>query len=290
MAALIVWASAGCGAAARAGRDTGQDSAPDHATDSAPVTAVHEAAVTKEDRRAAETRWTDQGGMAAVAHDDARGDLAQPPWTGGGSIARTVGRLYVTSADGTSGACTATVVGTRTVVTAGHCVRTSAEGVSSRAATWDENLYFVPGYRNGAAPHGGFTVRRVRMAADWQTDGLDVAMLEMNPAPDGRTVSEVTGAQPIAFSARSGAPAHFFGYPYTNRVLHCSGPVAPEAGGALLRIPCVMGVGSSGGPYLSGGAAGGRVVAVNVSSDAEASYGTALGAFARGLYRDSEHD
>ncbi|MFJ4716673.1 trypsin-like serine peptidase [Streptomyces sp. NPDC088785] len=281
VAVAVVWGAVGCGAAAQAGPDGPQGAV---ARDAAPVTAVHEAAATKRDRRAVEAHWTG-GGTAEVARADATHDPVQPPWTGGGTISRTVGRLYATSADGTSGACTATVVGTRTVVTAGHCVRTAADGVPARAATWDRNLYFVPGYRKGAAPYGGFTVRRVRMAADWRTDGLDVAMLTMNPGPDGRDIAGATGAQPIAFDARPAAPAHFFGYPYTDRVLHCSGAPTRTAGGALVRIPCLMGVGSSGGPYLSGG----RVVAVNVASDADASYGTALGPFARTLYRDAEH-
>ncbi|MFF4444258.1 trypsin-like serine peptidase [Streptomyces sp. NPDC001502] len=252
-------------------------------------TVVHDDAGAESERIEAEEHWAG-GGMAAVARMDAKDDLVQPAWTGGGSIARTVGRLYASGADGGSGACTATVVGIRTVITAAHCVRTSVEGAPARAATWDKGLYFVPGYQEGAGPHGGFTVRRVRMAEDWQKDGQDVAMLEMNPGPDGRNISEVTGAQPISFTARPSAPTHFFGYPYTDRILHCSGVTAWAAGKTLLRVPCVMGRGSSGGPYVAGDAAGeGVVVAVNVSSDEDASYGTALGAFAQSLYQQSEH-
>nr|WSX54222.1 trypsin-like serine protease [Streptomyces sp. NBC_00974] len=252
-------------------------------------TVVHDGSTTEEDRRWVDTHWT-AGGMAEVADADAKDNLVQPAWTGGGSISRTVGRLYgMSGVDGGSGACTATVVGVRTVITAGHCVRTSTEGSPARAAAWDRNLYFVPGYQGGSGPHGGFTVRRVRMAEDWGADGRDVAMLEMNPGADGRNISDVVGAQPISFTAAPGASGHFFGYPYTDRVLHCSGVTAWAAGTALVRIPCHMGVGSSGGPYLSGDPAVGSVVAVNISGDAGASYGTALGAFAQDLYRQSEH-
>ncbi|MFE2875146.1 trypsin-like serine peptidase [Streptomyces roseus] len=250
---------------------------------------VHDGAITEEDRRAVETHWAG-GGLAVVADADAKEDLVQPAWTGGGSIARTVGRLFASSGvGGGPGACTATVVGVRTVITAGHCVRTSTDRSPARAAAWDRNLYFVPGYQGGSGPHGGFTVRRVRMAEEWQSDGRDVAMLEMNPGADGRNISEVVGAQPISFTAALGASGHFFGYPYTDRVLHCSGVTTWAAGGALVRIPCRMGAGSSGGPYLSGDSAAGRVVAVNISGDANTSYGTALGAFAEGLYQQSEH-
>ncbi|MET9463861.1 trypsin-like peptidase domain-containing protein [Streptomyces sp. NPDC006544] len=278
-AALVLWGSTGCGPAATAGRDGPPPAGA--------RTVVHDAATTEEGRRGVEARWVD-GGMAAVARDDAKDGLVQPAWTNGGSIARTVGRLYASGTNGGSGACTATVVGVRTVITAAHCVRTPAEGAPAQAATWDEDLYFVPGYQNGAGPHGGFTVRRVRMAEDWQRYGRDVAMLEMNAGPDGRNISEATGAQPVSFTAEPGAPAHFFGYPYTDRVLHCSGVTTWAAGKTLLRVPCLMGMGSSGGPYVSGDPAQGSVVAVNISGDGDASFGTALGAFAHGLYQQSE--
>ncbi|RSS57409.1 hypothetical protein EF909_15735 [Streptomyces sp. WAC01280] len=280
-AALVLSGAVGCGPATTAGSS---GTAPAEVS-----TVVHDGATTKEDRRTVEAHWAG-GGMAGVASTDAKDDLVQPAWTGGGSIARTVGRLYALSGvGGGPGACTATVVGIRTVITAAHCVRTSAEGSSARAAAWDRNLYFVPGYQGGSGPHGGFTVRRVRMAEDWQADGLDVAMLEMNPGADGRNISEVVGAQPISFTATPGASGHFFGYPYTDRVLHCSGVTTSAAGTALVRIPCHMGMGSSGGPYLLGDESAGSVVAVNISGDADASYGTALGTFAQDLYRQSEH-
>ncbi|MCX5308852.1 trypsin-like peptidase domain-containing protein [Streptomyces sp. NBC_00160] len=278
-AVLTLAGSTGCGPLLTEGRD---GPAP---ADTGIV--VHDEAGRVEDRRAAEDHWTG-GGIAAVARLDAKDDLVQPAWQGGGSIARTIGRVYASGADGGSGACTATVVGRRTVITAAHCVRTSVEGAPASKATWDQGLYFVPGYENGAGPAGGFTVRRVRMAEDWERYGRDVAMLEMNPGPDGRNISEFTGVQPISFTAKPGTEANFFGYPYTNRVLYCSGVTTWTERNTLLRVPCVMGRGSSGGPYLSGDPAEGSVVAVNVISDDEASYGTALGAFAQRLYEESE--
>lgn len=256
-----------------------------------PEIAVHDAAVTKQDRTRVETYWTGTG-IPDLALGDAIGDYVQPEWTEGGVTTRTVGRLYAQNAGGDLGACTATVVGTNTVITAAHCVRTSDDGEPARSATWDQQLYFVPGYHDGTSPYGGFTVRRVRMAEEWQDEGLDVAVLEMNPGADGRTISEVTGVQRISFTAGSGTRTHFFGYPYTSRLLHCEGDSRRDRrGSALLRIPCAMGVGSSGGPYIVDldTAEAGSVVAVNISGDETVSYGTALGSFARRLYAQSEN-
>ncbi|MER6315436.1 trypsin-like serine protease [Streptomyces sp. NPDC001581] len=250
---------------------------------------AHDAALSAAEQQQVERYWVSHG-IAGMARAERSEDFVQPEWDQGGVIAQTVGRIYVTG--GQDAACTATVVGTNTVVTAAHCVRTPLSGGSSKTATWDENLYFVPGYRDGQSPYGGFTVRRVHMAEDWQADGNDVAMLEMNHAANGRTVSGTVGAQRIAFGAKPGNPTHQFGYPYTSRVLHCEGPgKQPRLAPKLFRIPCLMGVGSSGGPYIVDldPAGMGTVVAVNVSGDDSHSYGTALGPLAARLYAQSEH-
>lgn len=281
-AGVLLIGVAGCGLVPHASRPAG--GGPTEAK----ITA-HEAALTATEQQHVEQYWAGRG-IAAMARTDRSGAFVQPEWDKGGAIARTVGRIYVTGAQ--DAACTATAVGTNTVVTAAHCVRTTLPDGSSRTATWDKNLYFVPGYRDGQSPHGGFTVRRVHMAEDWQADGSDVAMLEMNPAADGRSVSAVVGAQKIAFGAKPGGSTHQFGYPYTSRVLHCEGPgTQPGDAPRFLRIPCRMGVGSSGGPYIVDldPAGIGTVVAVNVSSDAAYSYGTALGPVAGRLFTQSEH-
>ncbi|MFE2374512.1 hypothetical protein [Streptomyces sp. NPDC059398] len=117
---------------------------------------------------------------------------------------------------------------------AAPCVRTSDGGGSFRSATWDHQLYFLPGYHDGESPYGGFTVRRVRMAEERQGEGLDVAVLEVNSSDDGKSISEVTGVQGISFTAEPGTRTHFFGYPYTNRDLYCDGADSQEYRGSAL--------------------------------------------------------
>ncbi|MEV7446720.1 trypsin-like serine protease [Streptomyces sp. NPDC091204] len=281
-AGVLLVSVAGCGPYSHTARTAGAGAAEQQVL-------AHDAALSTAEQQQVEQYWVGHG-IARMTKTERSEDFVQPEWDKGGAIALTVGRIYSTG--GRDAACTATVVGTNTVVTAAHCVRTSLSDGSSRTATWDENLYFVPGYRDGQSPYGGFTVRRAHMAEDWQTDGNDVAMLEMNPAADGRTVAAVVGAQKIAFGAKPGNPTHQFGYPYTSRVLHCEGPgTQPWREPELIRIPCLMGVGSSGGPYIVDldPAGMGTVVAVNVSSADSHSYGTALGPLAGRLYAESEH-
>ncbi|MFD3547116.1 trypsin-like serine peptidase [Streptomyces sp. NPDC058655] len=282
-AGVLLACVAGCGPVSHAAKTT-EDGAAE------PKIIAHEAALHAAEQQQVDQYWMSQG-IASMATADRSGNFVQPEWDKGDAIARTVGRIYVTG--GQDAACTATVVGANTVVTAAHCVRTTLSDGSSQTATWDKNLYFVPGYRDGRSPHGGFTVRRVHMAEDWQADGNDVAMLEMNPAADGRSVSGVAGAQRIAFGVEPGGrTTQQFGYPYTARVLHCEGPgTQPRRAPHLLRIPCRMGVGSSGGPYIVdlSPAGIGTVVAVNVSGDDTYSYGTALGPLASRLFAQSEH-
>ena len=60
----------------------------------------------------------------------------------------TVGKLFFTDEDNINRTCTASVIGKRIVVTAGHCVY---PGNSKRQNT---NFYFIPGYLDGSSWSG----------------------------------------------------------------------------------------------------------------------------------------
>jgi V8-like Glu-specific endopeptidase len=63
---------------------------------------------------------------------------------------KTIGKLWFTKSNGTTGVCTGTMVELGIVATAGHCIH-SGNGANSG---WSYNFQFSPAYRNGVAPYG----------------------------------------------------------------------------------------------------------------------------------------
>ncbi|MFE3168952.1 trypsin-like serine peptidase [Streptomyces sp. NPDC059224] len=198
-------------------------------------------------------------------------------WTHGGAVEKNVGRLFFTFSDGYDGSCTATVVTSvnrSTVITAAHCLR----GVGSPSVddTWNHNFYFVPGYRNGTKPLGGFSVRTMATSSRWDTDpdttessdvaaaGYDAGLLVANSNAGGHPIEDVTGSQHIGFGEPvEGEFVHAFGYPayglndpgdkyVGSRMIHCAGTSHPGPKVPLLwGETCDMSAGSSGGPHLA---------------------------------------
>ncbi|MEU8960535.1 hypothetical protein AB0C89_02350 [Streptomyces sp. NPDC048491] len=233
-------------------------------------------------------------GADDLSQQDPRAATTGQVWGGKGQITKSVGRLFrVThfvnldngNLETQDRSCTATVVKSpsrSTVVTAAHCMidhpyfknDDETQGKDTSRPVWDTGVYFVPGYRDGAQPMGGFTVRTAYAAKSYLDHvdmGSDVAMLTINPAPDGRPIAAVTGAQNIAFNTHR-IPGQFtynFGYysegwripgqgtpqPWeTGQLLgYCAGPVSqdierPQDGQWGMR--CDLKAGSSGGPHL----------------------------------------
>ncbi|MFB7469425.1 trypsin-like serine peptidase [Kitasatospora sp. NPDC056184] len=299
---------------------------------------THSGATTAEERDRIDAYWTpDRMRLAGalipeitpVPEDDHTPEDPRPlpadtpdagaVWTHGGAVNRSVGRLFFTFSDGYDGSCTATVVAATnrsTVITAAHCLR----GVGAPAAddTWRHNLYFVPGYRNGTKPLGGFSVRSMATSSQWDADpggttsdqvaaaGHDAGILVVNRSADGRRVADVTGSQQIAFTRPvEGEFVHAFGYPkdrlndpagkYTgSRMIHCAGPARPGTAVPLLwGESCDMSHGASGGPHFTRfdpRTGTGTVVGVTTTDEELAGgppgtlYATRLGDSARRLY------
>ncbi|MEU3345455.1 trypsin-like peptidase domain-containing protein [Streptomyces sp. NPDC006700] len=180
--------------------------------------------------------------------------------------------------------CTASVVHSPQrdlVVTAAHCL------------SGDSDLVFVPGYRDGRAPYGVWTVKRRFLPDGWtahQDEDSDMAFAVIAPQ-DGKGVEDAVGANRLLTGAATGATAvTLTGYPDSREVpISCTN--RPRAhSGPQQRIDCPEFTGgTSGSPWINGdqevvGVLGGHEAG---GSTADTSYSVVLGAAAAQLYKDA---
>ncbi|MFJ3903278.1 trypsin-like serine peptidase [Streptomyces sp. NPDC090025] len=175
------------------------------------------------------------------------------PWTGGGAVVKTSGRVFFTF-QGRTASCSGNAVTSQnasTVITAGHCVKYQG--------AWHTNWVFVPAYDNGNAPYGQWTASRTLTTPQWEASeemNYDVGAAVVAPL-NGRTLTSVTGAQGLQFNGAYNKPMYAFGFPAAapydgTRLIHCSGNSSKDF---LLTqdhgLGCNMTGGSSGGPWFS---------------------------------------
>ena len=115
-----------------------------------------------------------------------------------------VGALFTTSPTGLSVSghfCTASVVNSPAgdvVMTAAHCV----SGLTPR------QFVFVPGYRNGRAPYGVWSVIRVVVDQAWSSSASiddDVAFLVVKQPGTNASLQSLTGGERLGFGQPVGA-------------------------------------------------------------------------------------
>lgn len=190
--------------------------------------------------------------IAGAARSHARGRA----WTAGGTVARTLGRVFFTTKDGSPASCSGDVVTSANrsvVVTAGHCVRN--EGA------WTGAWVFVPGYHDGERPYGTWPATLLVTTPQWQksedTD-YDVGMAVIAPQ-NGKRLADAVGAQAIGFGTKRGRWVAAFGYPAEGRYdgekpVYCTGGAGPDRTGAGhdQALACDQTGGSSGGPWFTG--------------------------------------
>jgi protein-S-isoprenylcysteine O-methyltransferase Ste14 len=184
---------------------------------------------------------------------------------------RLHGILFI-SFGSSNGACSATVVTSRNrsvILTAAHCVvQPAVEG--SSPALWATNVLFVPGYRNGVAPLGGYVATTGRASFAWVTTGdlsVDVGAFTLEPQA-GVPVETALGSRGVSFNRPLGTYKknktrfQVFGYPAEpsafydgERLILCNSAFAGFQ--FIFTSPvviCSMKEGSSGGGFvLSGG-------------------------------------
>ncbi|GAA3038819.1 peptidase [Streptosporangium longisporum] len=185
-----------------------------------------------------------------------RGTAARPsngaPWTRGGAIATTTGRVFFTY-QGRNASCSASAVTSEnrsTVITAGHCVR--------MGGAFHGNWVFVPGYRNGERPHGTWVATTLYTTPQWNNSedvNHDVASAVVAPL-NGRSLTDVVGGQGISFNQQRRRQMHSFGYPAGapydgSKLVYCAGRAFDDFMMTRdLGLNCTMTGGSSGGPWF----------------------------------------
>lgn len=196
-----------------------------------------------------------KGGPAARKRPRAGSNLGGP-WTGGGTVVKTTGKVFMTL-DGVDYQCSGSVVPAANkslVTTAGHCVN---EGPGAFVT----NFEFIPGYQNGQAPYGEWAATEVGTTNQWSQQGdfnYDVGFAVVAPL-NGAYLSDAVGSQNIGFNQARGQQAYAFGYPaespYNGQVLdYASGVTGNDTLGGSndLSLKTDMTGGCSGGPWFQG--------------------------------------
>ncbi|MEV0405847.1 trypsin-like peptidase domain-containing protein [Actinoallomurus sp. NPDC050550] len=221
------------------------------------------------------------------------------PWISSGAVRVTTGKVFFTINGGDYVCSAGTIAGANRdlVVTAGHCVQDAA-------GAWARNWLYVPGYDQGRRPYGAFTARHLFVPAAWSgrhDENSDVAIVAL-AAAGGRHVTDVVGAQTVAFDQPRGAVVYGFGYPTGGhydgeRLAYCSGRTYPDRHRLTQDqgLRCDMSEGASGGPWLAGfDLVTGRGVVTSVNSfkysdDPATMYGPYFDAAVRRVYEQAQH-
>ncbi len=175
------------------------------------------------------------------------------PWTGGGDVVATSGRVFFTYG-GRTASCSGNAVTSAnrsTVMTAGHCVK--LEG------NWHTNWVFVPAYHDGQAPYGRWSASELLATPQWVASediNYDIGAAVVDPL-DGQLLTDVVGGQGLAFNTGYNVDMYAFGFPAAapydgESLIYCSGTTFQDF---LLSsdhgMSCDMTGGSSGGPWFT---------------------------------------
>ncbi|OKI05045.1 peptidase [Streptomyces sp. CB02923] len=175
------------------------------------------------------------------------------PWTGGGAVTNTAGRVFFTY-QGRSASCSGNAVTSAnksTVITAGHCVKLNG--------AWHTDWVFVPGYHDGQAPYGKWAASKTLATPQWTASeniNYDIGAAVVAPV-GGQQLTDVVGGQGLAFNTGYNKPMYAFGYPAAapydgSKLIYCSGNTIKDPLFSTDHgLSCNMTGGSSGGPWFT---------------------------------------
>ncbi|CAF0936051.1 unnamed protein product [Didymodactylos carnosus] len=174
-----------------------------------------------------------------------------------GLMAYTTGKVFWSEGNGWYGECSGSVTKSDNadlIITAAHCVYDDTTGFRT-----DKNWVFVPQYTNGNAPFGIWPARYQTILASYSENkdyNDDVGMVLLSTV-NGQHIQDVVGSQNVAFNLPRDTIIYSFGYPKNlangETLQYCSGQALDSVWGNGYigqTIPCLMGGGCSGGPWL----------------------------------------
>ncbi|ADJ43165.1 hypothetical protein AMES_1343 [Amycolatopsis mediterranei S699] len=156
--------------------------------------------------------------------------------------------------------CSASVVHSTAgdlVLTAAHCVR--------------GGMTFAPGYHDGVAPFGMWTVTSVAVAGGWTASAdpdLDFAFLTVRQSGNPASLESLTGANVLGTNRGFEHRITLTGYPdTTDSPVVCAGNTT-RSGDYQQRVACPgFPDGTSGGPWVTGGAVIGVIGGYQLGGD-----------------------
>jgi V8-like Glu-specific endopeptidase len=136
------------------------------------------------------------------------------------------------------------------VVTAAHCVYSASDG------SYDTDIAFVPGYRDGADPYGVWTPSKIIVPQQWMDDGdpdYDVAFLIVHQNGSSRRIQDAVGADALGTGGSPAALTQVVGYPDdTEQPITCTN-YTKQFSATQVEFDCAgYPGGTSGGPFLTG--------------------------------------
>ena len=188
--------------------------------------------------------------LAAAAKSLHRRAPSAPAVLRGGQVfggTPAVGALFTMSAGQLRGhECTASVVASPAgdlVITAAHCVSSTG------------HYGFAPGYHNGLAPHGIWTVSKVFVDRAWAVSSdpnYDVAFLEVQQSGGDQPIQDVTGAERLGTGWAPVQAVQVIGYPQVKDSPITCRATTRAFGSEQLQFDCGGYTnGTSGGPFLA---------------------------------------
>ncbi|WP_410586107.1 trypsin-like peptidase domain-containing protein [Amycolatopsis sp. lyj-23] len=147
--------------------------------------------------------------------------------------------------------CSASVVDSphgNLVLTAAHCVHEGAGGGAYSDVT------FEPGYHDGIAPFGAWTVSQVFVAPGWESASdpdLDFAFLTVRQDGNPATLQSLTGANRLGIDRGDPDPVTLTGYPDSTDLPVTCQDTATRYSANQLQISCPgFPQGTSGSPWV----------------------------------------